>query len=527
MKNTMKKLLCMALAIMLLVSAVPVFAAADATLDVPVTVYVNGNPVGTKRLTVGLSQVTLNAETGMGMLDNTENRTFVRWENNGGETVTGGTLVVDTWLQGELRNGYSLKLYIEESYVTAYVKAYVDGVKVTEPSDSVKKGSTVVLNDNWAAKVGYGGKNATVTSGTLGNGASFTANGDFEVEVSVNLKNNNNGSEDKKDEESKPATTATFVSVITCNKTSGFVDGDYINCNLVSGKITQTDRDKVAKAIVGKNIVAWKRADNGQQAASLLDFDFSNLKEAINILPVYGNTNNNTTNGNITLTIKVGGATEFSEAISGTTKTVSTLISENLYNDWTSKYIFDGVKINNVPYGRADVEASAGDKVEVSLSRKYSKDNSNKVYLHVYLNKNAGEIAMTKDITNTYLMDDGDISRTEVGNYLKNNYYTAKDTSEAIEVDGLYLTENGDGHFPTSYYSDNKSEKIYNVDDKLEDGYVHVSVMLKNAKAKSSSTADSSNPKTGDSIMVPVMVAGLTASALAVAYVFGKKRIAR
>lgn len=46
MKHTMKKLLCMALAIMLLVSAVPVFAAAeDIHVDVVYEVDASGNPV--------------------------------------------------------------------------------------------------------------------------------------------------------------------------------------------------------------------------------------------------------------------------------------------------------------------------------------------------------------------------------------------------------------------------------------------------------------------------------------------------
>ena len=66
------------------------------------------------------------------------------------------------------------------------------------------------------------------------------------------------------------------------------------------------------------------------------------------------------------------------------------------------------------------------------------------------------------------------------------------------------------------------------LDRMRSEGYVHLNVMLTNAKAKSSSSnADSSNPKTGDTIFVPVMVMGVTATALAAAYVFGKKRFAR
>ena len=58
-------------------------------------------------------------------------------------------------------------------------------------------------------------------------------------------------------------------------------------------------------------------------------------------------------------------------------------------------------------------------------------------------------------------------------------------------------------------------------------GTVYINVMIGNAKAKTSATADASNPKTGDTIFVPFMVMGVTATALAAAYVFGKKRIAR
>ena len=124
-------------------------------------------------------------------------------------------------------------------------------------------------------------------------------------------------------------------------------------------------------------------------------------------------------------------------------------------------------------------------------------------------------------------MDDWCTDTTEILNYLKNNYYTAKDTSNAVTIDGLYTSVNTSGAFPANYYADNKVSSLRDIDGELESGYVHISVMLKNAKAKTSATADTSNPKTGDTIFVPVMVMGLTASALAAAYVFGKKRFAR
>ena len=94
-----------------------------------------------------------------------------------------------------------------------------------------------------------------------------------------------------------------------------------------------------------------------------------------------------------------------------------------------------------------------------------------------------------------------------------------------------------DGYFGVKYLADQKYVVLGNdadetgnttLDRMRSEGYVHLNVMLPNAKAKSSSSnADSSNPKTGDTIFVPVMVMGLTATALAAAYVFGKKRFAR
>lgn len=46
------------------------------------------------------------------------------------------------------------------------------------------------------------------------------------------------------------------------------------------------------------------------------------------------------------------------------------------------------------------------------------------------------------------------------------------------------------------------------------------------AKSSSSSNADSTNPKTGDSIYTAVAVMGLSVTALAAVYFINKKRIA-
>ena len=137
MKHTMKKLLCMALAIMLLVSAVPVFAAAaESSVNVDVDVYINGSKVSTKTLAVGVSGVTLNGATAMSLLDSTDHRTYDHWaSNSSGDLPDGATIANDAWLAGEINKvgGYRLSVYFTETQpsttsriVTVHVY-YADG----------------------------------------------------------------------------------------------------------------------------------------------------------------------------------------------------------------------------------------------------------------------------------------------------------------------------------------------------------------------------------------------------------------
>lgn len=557
MKSTMKKLLCMALAIMLLVSAVPVFAAAtnDIYVDVVYAVDGNGKPTQWVRCYPGpdglISQDDVNnrvvpAITGL-------NPKIVAWSFNG--TEYGNLRSINFQALSQSENVFPV--FAEKQYVKVNV---IYGDDRTYNNISVEVGAPIgesVLPSN-PTRTGreflgwyYNGNKysaSNVVDNTY-NGVTFEAAwkivgctecGQAVGHLATCSQYKGSGST-QPSQPSQPSgsTTASYVSVILSTKTSGFVAGDYINCNLVSGKITPTDRNTVAAAISSKglNIVGWKRADNGQQASSLIDFDFAGLAEPINILPIFGASNNGNGNGNtvttpttgkLSLTIRVNGTKKYDNDVKNFTNATVANVIKNIYDsDWTSKYAFDKVVVNGVTYGRSDLEVKAGDEVDVYLTRKYSKDNSNKVYLHVYLNGDASTIAMTKDITGTYLMDDWKTDTTEILNYLKNNYYTAKDSSNAITIDGLYVSTDTKGAFPSNYYADNKTSSKDDINDLLEDGYVHISVMLKNAKAKSSSTADSSNPKTGDTIFVPFMVMGLTATALAAAYVFGKKRIAR
>lgn len=213
---------------------------------------------------------------------------------------------------------------------------------------------------------------------------------------------------------------------------------------------------------------------------------------------------------------------------------------------WTGVYEFDHAwsKSKNATTCNKDTAIAAGDEVHIMLkpvstssgsnsstgsnnSGITNKDNTNQVWLHVYTNGNASTIAKSINLTSTYLMDDNSTNTTEIKNYLLTNYYKSSNSNKNIELDGLYVNLGNSGTFPQNYYTDNKVETLSNIDSKLNDGYVHINVMLKNVTAKTttSATADSSNPKTGDSIYTAMTVMGISAASLAaVMYIYTKKR---
>lgn len=148
------------------------------------------------------------------------------------------------------------------------------------------------------------------------------------------------------------------------------------------------------------------------------------------------------------------------------------------------------------------------------------KLNSNKVYLHIFLNNKVDEPAKNIDITNGIALD-GKVTLAEVKTVVK-NYYTSK-TSDGIGYDGLYFAT---GDWVGNFVKDDKVDTIDNIAELKRDGYVHINIMITNATAKStsSSNADTSNPKTGDTFSATMTVMTISASALVLVYFFNKKR---
>ena len=147
------------------------------------------------------------------------------------------------------------------------------------------------------------------------------------------------------------------------------------------------------------------------------------------------------------------------------------------------------------------------------------------VILHIYPNGTIGSPMKTVTLDTWTCVKDGVITLDEVKEVVK-TYYTAK-TADGIGYDGLYYSTSTT---KTDYAKDNSKavKSVDNLDELRTQGYVHLNVWINNyvAKSSSSSNADTSNPKTGDSIYTAVAVMGLSVTALAAVYYISKKRIA-
>lgn len=145
-----------------------------------------------------------------------------------------------------------------------------------------------------------------------------------------------------------------------------------------------------------------------------------------------------------------------------------------------------------------------------------------KVYLHIYLNNKVDEPARNVNITDGIAVD-GVVNKAEVEGVVK-QYYSAKN-SDGIKYDGLYMAR---GNWVSNFANDlKKYDQITGILDMRQESEVHINVMVTNANAKSTSNNNSTNPKTGDSIVMTVSALGITASALAAAYYVSKKRMAK
>lgn len=216
---------------------------------------------------------------------------------------------------------------------------------------------------------------------------------------------------------------------------------------------------------------------------------------------------------------------------------VKDLLTYRWNSDWQNAYNFSHAWVEGRGELGKDAKVYSGETVYIMLDSKNTSGNSGSgsgsgssskfpysVYLHIYAKGNVGSPIKTVTLDTWTCVKDGVITLDEVKEVVK-TYYTAK-TSDGIGYDGFYYSTSTT---KTDYIKDeNKTERINNLDDLRTQGYVHLNVWIDNyvAKSSSSSNADSSNPKTGDSIYTAVAVMGLSVTALAAVYFINKKRIA-
>lgn len=226
----------------------------------------------------------------------------------------------------------------------------------------------------------------------------------------------------------------------------------------------------------------------------------------------------------------------------GKSSLVKDLLSYVWNSDWDNAYTFHHAWVSErqTNLGRND-KVYAGETLYIALENKTTSGNSGSgsgsgsdsgssskfpysVYLHIYAKGNVATPLKSVTLDTWSCVKDGVVTLDEVKEVVK-TYYTAK-TSDGIGYDGFYYSTSTTKNDYIN--NENKTTRINNLDYLRTQGYVHLNVWIDNyvAKSSSSSNADSSNPKTGDSIYTAVAVMGLSVTALAAVYFINKKRIA-
>lgn len=488
MKNTMKKLLCMTLVIMLLISAVPMFAAADGDEGVStvgevhtctVNIYIDGTlqtgisgdrTVNTDAMIVSLLTDKM-SNIGPYNCTTTVGNTTMGWGD-----VTTTAIGANTYVKFELTSAkYTVGLVMDGTLYTKELsgtRTYTVGNSILSTFGvQVPAGKRVARWDNLGASV------------TPGPGMDTADTAPFKCYLEDDSSNNNGVGGGNIDEDGGSGSNGGSGSGTLTKFKATFLNAnglEFYSESVVSNAKLTVSASTLNNGVgtkAGYEHIGWKSSTGKTQITEevLRDTITANVTYA----PIFKNLTNNTT--------EVPG----SGVISGGSGSVSNGSGSDLHDKVT---------------GLQDV------------------------ILHVYLNNNFN--SEHKHYTITDIAKDGTLSlKGDVKDFLK-KYYTAK-TSDGIGYDGMYVT---DAYFGVKYLSDEKYEVLGNdadangnttLDKMRSAGVVHLNVMLTNASAKSSATADSSNYKTGDTIFVPVMAMGLTGTLLAAAYIFGKKRFAR
>lgn len=159
---------------------------------------------------------------------------------------------------------------------------------------------------------------------------------------------------------------------------------------------------------------------------------------------------------------------------------------------------------------------------DCTLYAKWVRNYEYNVYLKIYTNGNSSNLVRIEDMFD--YAQDHVITHDEVSSVVKK--HIKSNNNAPLSIYGPFMPEDWDIYLRNNHKL-NVQEKITVHNDRDTTIYV----MVHNAKiggssssSNSGSVADPSNPKTGDMIFMPVAVLGLSASALAVMFYLNKKR---
>lgn len=216
--------------------------------------------------------------------------------------------------------------------------------------------------------------------------------------------------------------------------------------------------------------------------------------------------------------------------------TVGNLLTHCWSKTWSDTYNFKHAYAYRADGSKGYVETldgkiNAGEEVHILVTKKSvdfvpgtGTTPTNKfkwdIYLNIYTNNKVDAPAKTIKINDTIALDHK-VTLAEALTIV-DDYYYATNSTKGIQLDGLYK---GMGNWALQFVTDSgKADAFTNLDSAREENYVFINVMATNVTARGTATADTSNPKTGDAIFAPIMVLGLSASALAVMFYLNKKR---
>lgn len=515
MKTVMKKLLSIALAAILLVSAVPFQAAAEenAVIQVPVTVYVDGvnDPNYNKELNV-TGDVVLDESLAKSILKSFENRKLVSWESPNGP-VTGKTLGYE-WLVAQ--TGYTLTLRVETVKAACDHSYQVDHTKAaTCTAAGLDTYTCTKCGNSYTKEIAAAGH--TWGEWVQTKAPTATEKGEEKQTCSVCKESQT------REVDATGATTYTVKFIV--KETGEEFTRTFEKYQTVSDlPAAPKVKNHEFKGWFASSDGTYGQLSNGNKWDGQYTTYYASYKES---------TKDGMSTMSVYVRFYVGGVQQgnttwlydqdFNDGESmlkwlnnnedKTAKAVFNLKSSSEY-EWSPRYYYS--YSGNEPLAEQDLIADGDKSIVVKVYSKKAAEANVLLYVHSY--NSTSKSYYTRSIHEMAGYTAGNtVTKSAVDTLVKKNYSGTKMT-----IQGLYTDNAWDqflaGQNPTAANGIKVSDN----------GVLKIHVLLKNGTASGNSgTADKTNPKTGDMIFVPMMVMLASAAAVAFVYMTSKKRSVR